>query len=792
MLADQRRRLQSQHASLLAQPAPPTDGVLQAAYLAPASPSSVAHDLAKIERDLTLLDEHEQALRAEAFHDQSQHVPAGTPVMAEADASPDAVDRVRITVAGEGQLHLRGPLEGINAIARMVHEIDQPVGQVKIGIHVVQFTGAEDAAFEGVHEVVDRYLGHARQMSQASQLLFRTALGNVAARYYSSNPERFEEAFFYGPCVRNFRSLNGAHGPLSISLLDSRDIVTTLYLAGLATQEARRDILTEFQRLVAAELPRRHEQYQQAIAAARRPHAEAPSFLTRLTGTSARVDATSPPDLRPPDLHFTQTMSYLDSFGDQPNSANALQVATARFQRALLELRQVEAAVAAMRNDRLLLAFASSNRSPTACVQTVSGELLDSASFGRLADHVIEEQAARVLDLREVVRSELAALDGQLRRLTTAFEEDLRRQFYKPALEDLRRHSSAGKVRMGQIQTTTIRTHDRMLARVSPSQVAVVDQPIRPVLLQEGLQVANGLAREAQSLALSEGRQTASKMVASAGSPRLAEAGLASVPGQHLGELAGPSERITVSVGDDIAVTPVIQADGFSVAFHLVYTHIPQRDTEGKKPIPSGVQRHLIETDVHLPSLELQEVSRFRVALDSDVQEKGIPLLEDVPGAGALFRPRRAAASTTQENIILVDAVVYPTALALAGKCWLALDPSESRNTAGPAAGIPAGQGELTGWVLQTLRRQAQASLSEAGNAPLIAPPSSEPLTTSAGQPFRRASADAADHENRYRQSDPGHGTGTGPLCRRPDSAMADGTTGRIGSRAVAGVQAQR
>ena len=55
------------------------------------------------------------------------------------------------------------------------------------------------------------------------------------------------------------------------------------------------------------------------------------------------------------------------------------------------------------------------------------------------------------------------------------------------------------EVRMGQIQTTTIRTNDRMLARVSPGQMAVLDRPVRPVLLQEGLQVAYGLAQEAHT-----------------------------------------------------------------------------------------------------------------------------------------------------------------------------------------------------------------------------------------------------------------------------------------------------
>jgi hypothetical protein len=406
-----------------------------------------------------------------------------------------------------------------------------------------------------------------------------------------------------------------------------------------------------------------------------------------------------------------------------------------------MELRRAEAEVAAMRNDRLLLVVSASNRPPTPGLPTASGNLWDAVSFGVLADRVIEEQAARVLDLHEVARAEVAALDGQLKRLTTAFEEDLRRQFYKPVLEDVRRDSRASKVRMGQIQTTTIRTNDRLLARVSPGQTVVLDRPVRPVLLQEGLQVAQGLAQEAQSLAQSGRLQAASNMVAPANSAVLAQAGLTPVPGQHLEQLVGQSERITVSAGDDISVTPVIQADGFSVAFHLVYTHTPQRNSDGKTAVPAGVQRHLVEADVHIPSLEVQEVSRFRVVLNSDEQGKGIPLLEDIPGAGALFRPRRAVASTTQENIILVEAVVFPTALSVAGKSWLAMDPAEPRNAAAPAAGgaaAPGGQAELTGWVLQTLRRQAQASLAELVDAPRIARPSGEPPVTSASRPFPR------------------------------------------------------
>ncbi len=750
-LAEQRWRLQSQRAALLAQVAPPNtlpvnSQPLQAITLvpvpAPHSPSpSVDQDLAKIERDIRLLEQQEQTLRAEAFRDQSPRATAGTPLVAEAGDSGNALDRVQITVVGEGLIHLRGPLEGVNAITRMIHEIDQPVGQVKIGIHVVQLSETEDAAMEGVPGMFERYLGHARQMSRTSQTLFRSALSNVAARYHSFDPSRFEETFFYAPCVRNFHAINGSHAPLSVALLDSRDIVTTLYLAGMANPEVRREILTEFQRLVAAELPRLHKQYQQAIGAMQGPLAPPASLLARLTRSSSRIEADSQAALRPPDFSFTQTMSCLDPFGAQPNSANAVQVATMRFQRAVMALRQAEGGVAAMRNDRLLLACTGPSRLLHTPIQTASGEVLDAASFGRLADHVIEEQAARAIDLRETVRAEVAALDGQLKRLTTAFEDDLRRQFYKPALEDFRRSSSAWKVRMGQIQTTTIRTNDRTLARVSPGQKAVLDRPVRPVLLQEGLRVAYGLAQEAQSLAQTAGALGATTAVAPGISPGFGQSGLTTVPGQHLGELVGPSERITVSVGDDIAVTPVIQPDGFSVSFHLVYTHTPQRDSDGKTPVSAGVERHMVESDVNLPSLELQEVSRFRVALDVEEQGKGIPLLEDLPGAGALFRPRRTTASVTQENIILVEAVIYPTALSVAGKVWLALDSTPPPPNGAPQMASPTAQGgemELTGWVLQTLRQQAQASLPQPGYVQRAAHISNEQIPAPPERPLQR------------------------------------------------------
>ena len=90
-------------------------------------------------------------------------------------------------------------------------------------------------------------------MSLTSQLLFRAALGNVA-RALTTPPIR-ADLKKPSSTLPVFRIFTASTGPLrsSLALLDSRDIVTTLYLAGVANQPVRREILSEFQRLVAAE-----------------------------------------------------------------------------------------------------------------------------------------------------------------------------------------------------------------------------------------------------------------------------------------------------------------------------------------------------------------------------------------------------------------------------------------------------------------------------------------------------------------------------------------------------------
>ena len=170
-----------------------------------------------------------------------------------------------------------------------------------------------------------------------------------------------------------------------------------------------------------------------------------------------------------------------------------------------------------MREQRILLA---------ASRESVNG-LVDSGTFSQLTDQIINQKQQRALDIQEAIRGESATLDGHLRHLSEAFEEDVRRQFYQPALEDLRQLASQWKVQMGQLQTTTIVTNDRTRARVSPEQVAVLDMAKRKILLQEGLELADGLVKEAGVVGQRIAAISASEILAPGSSALLNSSGLA-------------------------------------------------------------------------------------------------------------------------------------------------------------------------------------------------------------------------------------------------------------------------
>jgi hypothetical protein len=393
----------------------------------------------------------------------------------------------------------------------------------------------------------------------------------------------------------------------------------------------------------------------------------------------------------------------LQSLGSDDLTANSVQVAVLRSQRASLELRSIQMDINKMREQRILLA---------ASRESVYG-LVDRGTFSQLTDQIINQKQQRALDIQEAIRGESATLDGHLRHLSEAFEEDVRRQFYQPALEDLRQLASRWKVQMGQMQTTTIVTNDRTRARVSPEQVAVMDMAKRKILLQEGLELADGLVKEAGVVSQRIAATSASEILAPGTSALLNSSGLAPAPGKHLESLTTPSERTRVSVGDEIDFTPVIQPDGATVAFHLQYAHAPRRHSDGSSESSAGLGKHYIDTQVQVQNHELKEVSRFRSEMNATEQGRGVMLLEDVPVVGTLFRPRRASAATIQQNIILTDVVIYPTSVAM-GRGWLAMESAEPDSGTGDprSAKEPV---NLVQWVEQTLEASAQAALQGDG-----------------------------------------------------------------------------
>ncbi len=94
--------------------------------------------------------------------------------------SDDPVEQVSISVIGEGLIHLRGPLKGINIIRTMIDQIDAPVGQVRIGVHTIQINGERADRMEVIAKRIQRYIDQARFLSMQSAELLRRAIVEVA------------------------------------------------------------------------------------------------------------------------------------------------------------------------------------------------------------------------------------------------------------------------------------------------------------------------------------------------------------------------------------------------------------------------------------------------------------------------------------------------------------------------------------------------------------------------------------------------------------------------------------
>ena len=344
-------------------------------------------------------------------------------------------------------------------------------------------------------------------------------------------------------------------------------------------------------------------------------------------------------------------------------------------------------------------------------VAELSRRPLDHKKF---LDMLIDELEEKYIELRDGTRAHTANIDNYLKRLTTALDDDFNTQFYYPAFRCIREASTYWDVQFGQTETTTILANNRAFAKVVPEATMEFDLPKRDILLTEGINGAKALINDVGALANDPTFLAAAKMFSggstaspAAGSTRgfgvvrnvlpgldgsTTEEVLAQNAnggpqfGSNLENLIPDPAIYKFETGTGFEIRPVIQPDGQAVVFDFNYMYT----TELREPVRADekhlgrVKRHFIDTDVQLSNFELREVSRYIVVLKAARTSRGVPLLEDIPVAGVLFRPLPSDESSLQENLIYAQATIFPTLFDLMGLRWAPavaeLDPLEMSN----------------------------------------------------------------------------------------------------------------
>jgi len=318
----------------------------------------------------------------------------------------------------------------------------------------------------------------------------------------------------------------------------------------------------------------------------------------------------------------------------------------------------------------------------------------------KFLDMLVDEMEDKYIELLEGTRAHTANIDAYIKRLVTALDDDFNTQFYLPAFRQVRSASRAWDVNLGQIELTSILANNREFAKVSPQATMEFDLPKRDILITEAMKGAKAaideygaLLQDPTFLALTKmgaGLPTSSPPKSYGQDFATVRNVLPGLPGSSAERIVSQSNPGTPEIGaafealipdpaiykfetgTGYEIRPVIQPDGQAVVFHLNYMYT----TNVREPVRADekhlgrVKRHFIDTDVQLSNYELREVSRYQVALKASRTGRGVPLLENVPVAGVLFRPLPSAESSLQENIILGQATIFPTLFDLMGLRW--------------------------------------------------------------------------------------------------------------------------
>ncbi len=318
----------------------------------------------------------------------------------------------------------------------------------------------------------------------------------------------------------------------------------------------------------------------------------------------------------------------------------------------------------------------------------------------KMLDMLIDEIQDKYVELLEGTRSYTANIDDYIKRLATALDDDLNTQFYYPAFRRVRCTATSWDVSLGAVETTSILTNNRTYAKVDPQATMEFDLPKRGILITEAFQGAKGLLDTYGALMqdptflnlarMAGGMPTSMPALGNnAGVPSIRSVlpGMSRLTDEAVMAQSGPGQKAfgtpldalvpdpaiyKFETGTAYEVRPVIAPDGQSVNFHFNYMYT----TNIREPVRADekhlgrVKRHFIDTNVQLGNYELREISRYQVALRAARTGKGVPLLQDLPGVGVLFRPLPSAESSLQQNIILGQSTIFPTLFDLMGLRW--------------------------------------------------------------------------------------------------------------------------
>ncbi|MBI1312532.1 hypothetical protein GC176_14665 [bacterium] len=631
----------------------------------------------------------------------------------------DPVAQVSISVIGEGVLFLRGPRQGVIEIRKMLDELDHPVGQVKIGVLTVQLNGESNYRMDNTVRQVEGNLSLGRFLTYVTGQLFARSVSETAREVafetkHSTGATLVEAVPFADSFTSNLARLNAAsadmsgpaanarrqaylqaffgddflwalyeidpHTPLldplnKIVSLNSTDTLTLaegLIYTGLAKDTVRERIMLKFKGYLMSQLPEKEFEWIRTTGAHKwydvRWWGEAEGGMKSVYKKAFR------------NYNFSATLSFFERAAAGNNELNP-------FQRQLIRLVQLITL-----RESLQLQYDSLVEKRMLAEQTgmFTGTSANARLLAQLEIHLADLES-QLVEAMDSLRGAKAAIDNLLKRAMVAMEDDVYAQFYNPALDRIRKASQSFDVELGVVERTTILTNNRAFAKVDPQSTYEFDLPKRDILLAEALKSAYALQQDIGPLLQDPSfRELATKFTNTGNVVQNVLPGLSSqtdqqslILGQNLNapqfnselEKLIPNPAIyRFQNGTGYEVRPVIQPDGQSVVFDFNYmytTDLLQPTNSAQKGL-GRVKRHFIDTEVQLGNLEWREISRYEIALKAARNGQGVPLLQDIPIAGALFRPLPSDGASIQKNIIVGQSTIYPTIQDLLG-----LRPSE-------------------------------------------------------------------------------------------------------------------